>query len=188
MNRRLILANLAGWPIGRLLAQDDVPRPRHKISAGELHKMLSTRFPVRFGIAGLLELQVSAPRLLLLPSRNRIGAALLAQVGGAQVGQVPPGEMDLVFAPRYEAADRTVRAHAPEVLAVRWEGLTADALGLVQSLVPALAAQVGQVVLHQFSPRELALPDTMGFEPEQLKVHDDGLEVIFGPKPRRSTR
>lgn len=185
MHRRLILANLAGWPIGRLLAQDETPRPRHKISAGQLHKMLSARFPVRLGIAGLVELQVSAPRLLLLPSRNRLGAALSAEVGGVQAGQVPPGEMDLVFAPRYEAADRTVRAHGAEVLDVRWPGLPPDAVEFVQGLVPALAAQVGEIVLHRFSSRELALPDTMGFEPEVLEVHDDGLEVIFGPKPRR---
>ncbi|HYD76057.1 DUF1439 domain-containing protein [Ramlibacter sp.] len=184
MNRRLILANLLGWPMGRLLAQDDPPRPHQKISAGQLHTMLSARFPVRFGMPGLLEIQIRAPRLLLLPARNRIGAALEAQVGGPGVGPVPPGEMDLVFALRYEPADRTVRAHSPEALAVRWPGLTSDALELVQGLLPGLAAQVGEVVLHQFSPRDLALPDTMGFVPEQLQVHDDGLDVIFGPKPR----
>ena len=185
MNRRLILATLAGWPIGRLLAQDETPRPRHRISAGQLHRMLSARFPVRLGVAGLLELQVSAPRLLLLPARNRIGAALLAEVGGLQEGQMPPGEMDLVFALRYEAADQSVRAHRAEVLDVRWPGLPPDAVGFVQGLVPALAAQVGEIVLHRFSPRELALPDTMGFEPEALTVRDDGLEVNFGPKHRR---
>lgn len=185
MNRRLILANLAGFPFGRLLAQDEAPRPRHRISAGQLHKMLSARFPVRLGVAGLLQLQVSAPRLLLLPSRNRLGAALLAQADGLPDGQLPPGEMDLVFALRYEATDQTVRAHGAQVLDVRWPGLPRDAVEFVQGLVPALAAQVGEIVLHRFSPGELALPDTMGFEPDELKVHDDGLEVIFGPKRRR---
>lgn len=183
MNRRLILANLVGWPLG-LRAQDEPPRPHQKISASQLHAMLSARFPVRFGMPGLVELQVSAPRLLLLPPRNRIGAALRAQVGGPGAAQVPPGEMDLVFALRYEPGDRTVRAHSPEALDLRWPGLAPEALDLVQDLLPGLAAQVGEVVLHRFSPRELALPDTMGFVPEHLQVHDDGLDVVFGPKPR----
>ena len=67
MHRRLLLtAALACCPASRVLAQADAPRPRHKVSAGELHKALSSRFPVRFDFGGLLDLQVSAARLLLL--------------------------------------------------------------------------------------------------------------------------
>jgi hypothetical protein len=44
---------------------------------------------------------------------------------------------------------------------------------------------VGEVVLHEFSPSELALADTMGFEPETITVVDDGLVIGFGPKRRR---
>jgi hypothetical protein len=51
--------------------------------------------------------------------------------------------------------------------------------------MPALAQQVGEVVLHRFSSRELALADTMGFAPEEIRVLDDGLLILFGPKPRQ---
>ena len=66
---------------------------------------------------------------------------------------------------------------------MRWPGLPPEPLRAVQRMLPAMAREaVGEVVLHQFTARELALADTMGFEPEQLTVVDDGLVVSFGPK------
>jgi hypothetical protein len=66
MNRRLLITAMACCPAARLLAQTD-DRPHYKVSAGQHHEALSARFPVRFGMPGLLDLQVSAPELLMLP-------------------------------------------------------------------------------------------------------------------------
>ena len=183
MHRRLVLlAALAGWPAARLLAGDETPRPRHKVSAGTLFEALSKRFPVRLGLAGLLEVEVSAPRLLLLPARNRLGATLLAQLGGPQAAGLQGGEMDVVFALRYEPVDRTLRAHRAEVLEVRWPGLPPEGMQALRTVLPSLAGQIGEIVLHQLSPGELALPETMGFEPAEIEVVDDGVVVFFRPK------
>ena len=100
MHRRLILSALASWPAASLLAQEGAPRPRHKIGAAQLHEALSGRFPVRFMLAGLLEVAISAPRLLLLSARDKLGAGLVVQVGGMQLQPMPPGEIDVVFALR----------------------------------------------------------------------------------------
>jgi hypothetical protein len=186
MDRRLTVIALACWPAASLLAQEDSPRPRHKISAGELHSALSARFPIRFGLGPLFELRVSAPSLHLRPTRNQLGASLLAQVSGPPVQQVEAGEIDVVFALRYEAADKTVRGHGMEILDMRWPGLPPEAVRALQVMLPRMAREaVGEVVLHQFTQRELELPDTMGFEPERLTVLEDGLLITFGPKPRR---
>lgn len=186
MHRRLALfAALAAWPAARLFAGEAPPRPRHKISAGTLFEALSKRFPVRLGLAGLLDVQVSAPRLLLLPARNRIGAALLAQLSGAQLRASQGGEMDVVFALRYEPSDRTLRAHGAEVLDVRWPGLPAEGMQALRSVLPSMTRQLGEIVLHQLSPGDLALPDTMGFEPGEIEVADDGVVIFFRPKPPR---
>jgi hypothetical protein len=184
MDRRIALAALACWPARHLLAQDEAPRPRQKISAAVLYDALSARFPVNFAIGGLLQAQVSAPRLLLLPARNLLGAALRAEFTGVQLAQA--GEMDLVFALRYEARDRTLRARDPRILELRWPGLPPETVQAVQGVMPAISRQLGDVVLHRFSERELALPDTMGFEPQEIQVLDDGLLILFGPK--RSTQ
>jgi hypothetical protein len=180
MKRRLLVSALACWPAVRLAAQD---QPRHKVSAAELHKALSARFPRRFGPPGLLEVQVSAPQLLLLPARNMLGASLVVQVSGPAVQPLPAGEMELVFRPRYEPSDRTLRASQPEVLDVRLPGAPPESTQAFQRVLPALMREVlGEYVLHRFSGRELALADTMGFEPEQLTVVDDGLLVQFARK------
>lgn len=186
MKRRLLFAAFAAWPLARALAQDDAARPRHKIAARELHDALSARFPVRFGITGLVDMRVSAPRLLLLPSRNKLGAGLLAQVAGMQMQQSQTAEVDVAFALRYEAADRTVRAHQLELIGLRAPGLLPETTQLLQRLLPAMARDaVGEIVLHRFAARELALPDTMGFEPDEIRVLEDGLLILFGPKQRR---
>ncbi|AMO22605.1 hypothetical protein GCM10027034_30330 [Ramlibacter solisilvae] len=183
MHRRLMITALACWP-ALVLAQDEVQRPRHKVSAGELSETLASRFPVRLGVAGLLELRVGRPRLLLVPARNKLGAGLLLQVSGAQVPQLPAGEMEVVFALRYEASDQTIRAHRAEILDLRWPGMPPEILPTIQAMLPEMTRNLGEVVLHRLSTRELALPDTMGLEPQELQVVDDGLLILFGPKRR----
>jgi len=182
MRRRQIVAALALCATA-CAAQQPPARPRHKITAGELYEALSSRFPVRRGLAGMLALEISATQLLLRPDRNQLGAALLAEVRG--VRQLQAGEMDLVFSLRYEPSDQTVRARNPEILDVRWPGAPPEALRALQGMLPRVASDLGEFVLHRFTPRELALPQTMGFEPQELTVVEDGLVVFFGPKPVR---
>lgn len=187
MHRRLLLTTLAlaCWPAAPLLAQADAPGPRHKISAGQLHSALSARFPVRLVIGGLLTLQVNAPRLLLLPARDQLGATLVMQLNAEQLYPIPPGEADVVFALRYEPSDQTVRAHQLDILALRWPGLRPEILQLLQGQLRAAARDaLGEVVLHKLLPRELALADAMGLEPKTLRVVDDGVLVLLGPKQR----
>ena len=182
MLRRLMLAAFAAWPLQRSLARDASPRPHYKVSASQLYEAMAKRFPMRLGVPGLVELQVSAPRLLLLPARNLLGATLVTEVGGAQFPQAGPGETDLAFALRYESADRTLRGHHPQVLDLRWPGLPAQTREALLSLLASLSDNLGELVLHRFTPGELGLPETMGFEPDEIQVLPDGVEIFFRPK------
>jgi hypothetical protein len=185
MDRRLLICAAACWPAVRLRAQDEEGRPHYRISAAQLFEALSARFPLRFGVAGLLQLEVSAPRLLLLPARNKLGASLIATASGPALQPVRPGDLDVVFGVRYEAADRTLRAYQPEILALHQPDLAPDIMQALQAMLPTLSREIaGELVLHRFTPRELALPDTMGFEPRTVTVMDDGLLVTFAQKPR----
>jgi hypothetical protein len=185
MDRRSLIAALACWSALPLLAQEG-QRPRFKLSAAQLYEALSARFPVRFGIPGLLQLQVSARELLMLPTRNKLGASLHAEASGGGVGRVQPGTLDLVFALRYEGEDRSIRAYEPEIVHVDWPGLTAEARQALQVILPGMAREVAaELVLHRFTSRELALPDTMGFEPGTLTVAEDGVLVEFRDKGTR---
>jgi hypothetical protein len=51
-------------------------------------------------------------------------------------------------------------------------------------MLPAMTREMGEIVVHRFSQRDLALPDTMGFQPQEFQVVEDGVVVLFGPKPR----
>lgn len=182
MYRRSLLAvlSLLAQP---LLHAQPAPQPRHKVSAAQLHEALSARFPLRLDLGGWAGLQVSAPALLLLPRRNRLGATLRTEASGAVLPPLASGEMDIAFQLRYEPRDRTLRALEPELLDLRWPALPPEFAQAVQQALPAFAREaLGEFVLHQFTARELALPDTMGFQPETITVVDDGLVIGFGRK------
>jgi hypothetical protein len=194
MDRRAFVSALACWPAVPLLAQDrqdaddaqDGQQPRFKLSAAQVAEALSARFPVRFGIPGIAQVEVSSPQLLLLPTRNKLGATLHARASGSGVGPVQSGLLDLVFALRYERKDRSIRAHQPEILRIDWPGLTAEGAQALQLILPDMAREVAaELVLHRFTARELALPDTMGFEPGTVTVAEDGVVVAFRQKQTR---
>jgi len=183
MQRRLVMAWLAALAAPRAGAQDAGGLPRFKVSAARLHEAVSARFPLRLGVEDFITLQVTAPRLHLLPQRNRMGLGLQATASGLPLAQAVAGGLDLAFALRYERSDRSLRAHQPEVIAVEFPGLPSQAVRGFQGALPALLQEaLGEVVLHRFSDRELALADTMGFEPEKVTVVEDGLLVQFGAK------
>lgn len=183
MQRRHLIATLAGCAAAAVRAAEPAPpRPRHRISAATLHEALSARFPLRLGTGQLVQLTVTAPVLHLLPQRNRLGAGLRAQLGGAVLGPAGSGDIDVLFALRYERADRSVRAHDAELAGMHWPGLPREALQSVFPVASALLRELGEFTLHRFTPQELALPGTMGFEPEEFRVQEDGVLVFFGPK------
>lgn len=185
MHRRHLLLTLTAWPAARLSAQPQAQRPHQKIPASQLLEALSTRFPLRFEVPGVMELQVGTPALLLLAARNQLGAALQLQAAGPALRDKVRGDVDVLFGLRYERADRTIRAWNPEVHGLRVPGLAPETANVIRNMTRALLdGMPGEVVLHRFTDRELALPDTMGFEPGKLAVLEDGVDVEFVPKPR----
>jgi hypothetical protein len=183
MHRRLLIAALGCWPAAGLLAQDEVARPHQKISAEELGKSLAVRFPLRFAVADLLHVQIDSPRLLLLPARQRLGATLTARGSDPSTGRAQACEIDLVFAVRYEARDQTLRAHELEIIGLRSPGLPPKTSQAWQALLSSVVHDaIDEVILHRFSPSELAVADSLGFQPEKITVVDDGAVVWFGPK------
>ncbi|MBE7368918.1 DUF1439 domain-containing protein [Ramlibacter pallidus] len=159
--------------------------PRRKIPASQLLEALSARFPLRFALPGWVELEVGAPALLLLARRNKLGAVLQLEAKAPTLRDPAAGEVDVLFALRYEPTDRTVRAHQPEAHRVHVPGLGQDATYAIENATRALLSRMrGDVVLHRFTDRELALPDVMGFEPGNLIVLEDGLDIEFVPKQR----
>lgn len=185
MDRRALLFALACWPAARLRAQDDASRPRLKISIDTLRREIARHFPVDFALPGVAQLRVATPAITLLPASQQVASTFAVQLAGPQV-LTQSGEADVAFRLRYEPSDRTVRAHRIELTDLRWPGLAPNVAELVRGVLPQLVRDsIGDVVLHRFSDRELALADTMGFQPDELVLLGDGVLVTFAPRSSR---
>jgi hypothetical protein len=185
MHRRLLIALPAACAAARLFAQEG-DQAHRKVSAPELRRALMARFPVRIAVPGLFDVRLDADRLVLLPARQRMGATLLATATELASGRAYPADMDLTFAVRYEPADQTLRAHQLEVLGLHSPALRGDAVLALQALLDGVARNaVDELVLHRFSPAELALPDVLGLRPDRITIESDGVEIWFAPKAPR---
>lgn len=184
MRRRRVL-QAAGALATASLARGAVAQPTYKISAEQLQQVLARRFPLRYPVAGVLELQIQAPQLRFLPEQNRLASELAVNAAGPALRRAHSGTIDLDFALRYESADQTLRAHQIRVHAVRLPSLSRDAAALIDAYARASAERaLLEVVLHTLRPQDLALADTMGFEPGSINVTADGLVIGFVPKQR----
>jgi hypothetical protein len=146
----------------------------------QLQRVLDQRFPRRYEVAGLLEVEMQPPTLRLLPELNRLGTELPVQAGGPAMRRRYPGSVDVDFALRYERSDQSIRAHQIRVNAVRMEGLGRDGERLLDAYLRQLSQQaLVEVVLHTLRPQDLALATTMGFEPGEIVVTAQGLTIRF---------
>ena len=156
-----------------------------RLSLDQMQEKLATRFPRRYPVAGLAELNLQAPRLSLRPERNRLNAVMAVEASGPALRRTYSGSMDVDFALRFEPSDQTVRATELEVLALQLEGLPAQASTLLAGLGPTLAQQaLREVVLYQVRPRDLALADSLGLQPGRMTVTPQGLVIELAPRPQ----
>jgi hypothetical protein len=188
MKRRLLLSagiGLIGGGIG-LASFHAKAQPAFKVSVEQLQRVIADRFPTRYAVANLFNLDVEAPRLRLLPELNRLGGEMGMQVAGPALRRVYRGGFDVDFALRYEPSDRSIRAHELRVHSFRLPGMPPQTLKLIDLYGQALAEQaLLEVVLHRLHPRDLALPDAMGLQPGEITVTPDGLVIGFIGKQGR---
>ncbi|APW40005.1 DUF1439 domain-containing protein [Rhodoferax koreense] len=173
-------ALLAGGWVCAIGAQ---AQPRYTVSPAQLQAAVAEKFPLRYPVAGLFDLALQAPRLKLLPAVNRINADMPVEAAGEALRRRYSGNFDLDFALRYEASDKTLRAYQIQVNALRFPGLRPEVSEMLNAYAPVLAAQaLREVVLHQFTAKDLAMADTMGLEPAEITVTAQGLVIGFRNK------
>ena len=165
---------------------DDAPPalPHYKVSAALLQQAVAQRFPLRYPVAGLLNLDMQVPRLSLLPAQNRLAAEMAIDAAGPALQGSHHGTLALDFALRYEASDLTVRAHQLRFQRLTMPSLPPGLVMLLNSYGPALSERaLLEVVLHHLQPSDLTLPNSMGMQPGSITVTDSGLVIGFVPKP-----
>ena len=165
---------------------EDAPQapPHYNVSAAQLQAAVAQRFPLRFPVQGLLNLDMQVPALRMLPAVNRLGAVMDVVAAGPALERSYPGTLDVEFALRYEASDRTVRAHQLRFNRLQFPSLQPGVVALLNTYGPALAERtLLEVVVHRMRPQDLALPDGLGMQPGSITVTNAGLTIGFVPKP-----
>jgi hypothetical protein len=167
-------------------------QPSYKVSAEQLQQAVAKRFPRKYPVGGLIDLNLLTPQLRMLPEQNRLGVETVVEGAGPALRRSYAGVFDLDFALRYEASDLTIRASQLRVNSLRFDGLPPGPSALLSAYGPSLAEQTLQgVVLHQLKPQDLALPDGMGLQPGSITVTASGLVIGFvnkipAPQPQAS--
>jgi len=160
-------------------------QPHYKVSAARLQAAVAQRFPMRYPVEGLMNLDVQVPQLRLLPALNRMGAEMVVHAAGPALQRRHQGTLEVEFALRYEATDHTVRAHQLRLARLQFPSLQPGVVALLNTYGPALAERtLLEVVLHTLRAQDLALPDTLGMQPGGITVTSEGLTIGFVPKAR----
>ena len=165
---------------------EDAPqaKPQHKVSVAALQAAVAQRFPLRYPVGGLVNLDVQVPQLRMLPDQNRLSAEMAVNAAGPALNRSHSGTLEVEFALRYEASDRTVRAHQLRLARLQFPTLQPGVVVLINTYGPALAEQtLLEVVVHRMRAQDLALPDSMGLQPGSITVTSEGLTIGFEPKP-----
>ena len=186
MHRQSFLS-LAAWVAlgftGLLTLPQAQAQPSYTVSFSQLQEAVAQRFPMRYPVGGLLDLTLQAPRLRLLPEQNRVSAEMVANAAGPALNRSHTGTFEISFALRYEASDRSIRAHQLRFNRLQFPTLQPRVVDLLNTYGPALAQQsLLEVVLHQLRPQDLALADVMGLQPGSITVTDAGLVIGFVAK------
>lgn len=167
----------AGW---LLVARGARAQPRYTVPLAQLQEMAAQRFPRSVPVQGLLDLTLQAPALRLLPEANRLGAAMVVDAAGPALRRSHAGLFDVEFALRYEASDRTLRAHQIRLGRLDFPTLKPAVVQLLNTYAPALAEQsLREVTLHQLRPQDTAVLDGLGLQPGPITVTAEGLTVAF---------
>jgi hypothetical protein len=191
MQRRYFLTATRGWALAGLallmgLGAQAKAQARYTVSADQLRQMVAQRFPLRYSVAGLVNMDVQAPALRLLPEANRLNAEMALDAAGPALRRSQKGSFDVDFALRYEASDQTIRAHKLHFKRLRVADLAPETLELLNAYGPSMAEQTLQeVVLHQLRAKDLAMADNLGLRPSTITVTDKGLVIGFEAKPLR---
>jgi hypothetical protein len=158
--------------------------PGYTVPVDVLQRSVAGRFPVRYPVQGLLNLDVQTPVLSLLPALNRLRAAMVVNAAGPALNRSHQGSFDVDFALRYEASDRTLRAHQLRIDRLRFPSLQPAVVELLNTYAPALAEQsLREVVLHRLQPQDLRMADALGMQPGPITVTDTGLVIGLVLKP-----
>ena len=188
LRRRLIIAasglTLAGCAV---LDRDGTVT----LSEREINRLIERRFPIERRLLEVFDVSVSAPRVSLLPDRNRLAALLDLQARERILGSQWGGRLDFDSQLRWEASDQSLRLHQVRVQDLAL-GAGAGGLGAARSVAERLGAAVAERMLEDLSlytlpPERAARVERLrraGQAPVAVAVTARGVEITLSDPAR----
>jgi hypothetical protein len=174
----------SGWAADAPGEDEPERTPRYPVSLEQMQQAIAPRFPRRYPVQGLFNLDLKTPRLHVLPEQNRLRAEMQVEAAGPALNRRHEGSFDVDFALRYEASDRTLRAHQLRLEGLDFQTLPPRVTEILKLYAPALAEQsLREVVLHELTPKDLSTLDALGMQPGPITVTQNGLVIGLVRKP-----
>lgn len=160
---------------------------RFVVSKDQLQQVVAKRFPLRYPVVGLLNLEVQAPEIRLLPEQNRLNATMAVEASGAALNRKQSGTFEVEFALRYEVSDRTLRAAGLRFKRLNFPGLQPMASEMLNVYGQTLSEKaLLEVVIHTLKPQDLGMAEGLGVQPASITVTEKGLVVDFVSKNQQN--
>ena len=173
-----------GWAADAEAGDRPDKPPGYPVSLDQMQQAVAQRFPRRYPVQGLFDLDLKAPRLRMLPEQNRLRAQMAVEAAGPALNRRHQGNFDVDFGLRYEASDRTLRAHQLRLARLEFPPLQPRVTEMINLYAPTLADQsLREVVLHELTAKDLAAVDAMGMQPGPITVTNNGLVIGLVLKP-----
>lgn len=160
------------------------PSPRtYTVSPTQLLELIAKKFPFNSRVGELLDLEVLAPRLKLLPESNRIATELDVAVSERLFRNSFQGQLAMDYGLRFEPSDNSIRMTGVKVNRLRFSGVPEWYESVVNGLAPFLAERLlNDFSLHQISPKDLQGVQGWGYTPDSFKITPEGLSISLLPK------
>lgn len=152
-------------------------------SQAELQQMLDRKFPLERRLLEVMEVQVSQPRLTLLPERDRVALELQADATDRLFASAFHGRLALESALRLDPQDGSIR-----LTQVRVTSFTLEKDGVaprlpLQRLGAVLAEKVLEdTVIHQLRPEQRERLTRAGYQPGRIEVTPAGILITVVPR------
>jgi len=152
-------------------------------SEAELQQMLERKFPLDRRLLEVMEVQVSQPRLSLLPERDRLALDLQADATDRLFASAFHGRLALESGLRLDPQDGSIRLSQ-----VRVTTFTLDKDGVpprlpLQRLGAVLAEKVLEdTVIHQLKPEQMERLTRAGYRPGQIDITPAGIVISVVPR------
>jgi hypothetical protein len=164
------------------------PKPKTlSISQERLMQLINGQFPFNSKVLEVFDVVVSAPKISLDATNNRINTSLdLNVVGNGILGLLAQreykGALDLSYGLRFEPSDNSVRMTDVKLNKLKLEGAP-DLMGQTFSRLGVALGQklLAEQVLYRVSDKDMQAAKGWGYKPGAFKVSPTGLLITLEP-------